>query len=240
MKKTLSIILAVAMICSFAIFASANPGQNPNQNPGSPSVTAGALTITVTGGGNNLVIDATFGGETVRVPRLGNGTWTQTSQIVFAKSFTVLSVVINVQGNSLKGFTATVVYACEDVFCSNECADCACGEYYGCASGDDCFFKKGLKEACAPCVPADCILDCECACEGVACDKNLCACECECITEQGGDAPFLCPTCSGNGNVCLTEAHENCFNTKKNSPHPFCFCPCNSGTVCPVEDCKKC
>ena len=129
MKKLISLAIIVAMLFMLSITALANPGQNPNQNPGSPQAEAGGVTITVTGGGNNLVILAICNdtGNSVIVPRTGNGTFTQT----FAAHG--YEGIIQVQGNSLRSVTITKTpYVCEDIcedcgVCTN-CGECECGE----------------------------------------------------------------------------------------------------------------
>lgn len=114
MKKTIITIAALIMVFALAIPVLANPGQNPNRNPGSPEMISGSYTVRVTGGGNNLVIDILRDGVVVypRVPRAGNGTFSQT--------FTTTSghvIFIQVQGNSLRNATVTapepVVYIVE-------------------------------------------------------------------------------------------------------------------------------
>lgn len=94
----------IVLVFALAVPVFANPGQNPNRNPGSPEVTVGEYTVRVTGGGNNLVIDILRDGAVVygRVSRAGNGTFSQT--------FTTTSgneIFIQVQGNSLRNFTVT-------------------------------------------------------------------------------------------------------------------------------------
>jgi len=98
MKKIRFLALTLVAILAMGAVVMANPGQNPNQNPGGPEMDLGAVTITVTGGGNNLVIRAIHNetGATVIVPRAGNGTWTQSFTV-----FTFYDVTIWVQGNSL-------------------------------------------------------------------------------------------------------------------------------------------
>ena len=101
MKKFVSMVLVLAMMLAMSVSVMANPGQNPNQNPGGPQMTIGNVTVTVTGGGNNLVILATnnLTGEALSVPREGNGTFNQNLD-VFGHTFT-----IHVQGNSLRRIT---------------------------------------------------------------------------------------------------------------------------------------
>jgi len=122
MKRFISILVIIAMVFTMTATVFANPGQNPNKNPGSPSVSQDGVTITVTGGGNNLVILAidNVTGESVVIPRAGNGT--------FSQSFEVFgyAVDIQVQGNSLKGFTAEELpcecsysYVVTDPTCTN-------------------------------------------------------------------------------------------------------------------------
>jgi hypothetical protein len=140
-KKILSVVLAIAMVFALAAPVLANPGQNPNQNPGAPTVTAGDILVTATGGGNNLVLTATnlVTGEVVVIPRSGNGTFTQTSWV-----FDYFEVVIQVQGNSLRNVTVTdhtptplpvpeCVQGCDPALCpahnaGEECV-CACDCY---------------------------------------------------------------------------------------------------------------
>jgi hypothetical protein len=102
-KKLLTFTLTIVIILSLTTIAFASPGQNPNQNPGSPEQVVGGVTVTVTGGGNNLVIRAIDNatGESVVIPRAGNGT--------FSQSFEVFGyyVSIQVQGNSLRSVEAT-------------------------------------------------------------------------------------------------------------------------------------
>ena len=152
LKRALVFTVVVAVIATIGVAALANPGQNPNMRPYGPEVTNGGLTITVTGGGNNLVIRAIYNGVTQDVPRTGQGTWSQVSTITFAQFNTIFTVTINVQGNSLRGFTVTDKYVCVDVWCQNECADCACGRNYGCGN-DTCRFNRDRVD---PCLPCDC------------------------------------------------------------------------------------
>lgn len=102
MKKAIALLLTLALVIALPVAALGNPGQNPNRNPGSPQTQVATITITVTGGGNNLVIRAiNANGETVIIPRAGNGTWTQTGE-AFGYTF-----IIRVQGNSLREVTIT-------------------------------------------------------------------------------------------------------------------------------------
>jgi len=97
-KKFVAICLTLILVLSLPVVALADPGQNPNQNPGAPEMTVGDYTVRVTGGGSNLRIDILREGEIVypSVQRYGQGTFTQ--------SFTTTSgkvLLIQVQGNSL-------------------------------------------------------------------------------------------------------------------------------------------
>lgn len=131
MKKFLTILLAVAFVFGMAMPAMANPGQNPNQNPGSPELASEGITITVTGGGNNLVIRAICNatGAVEIIPRAGNGTFTQTF-IVFG-----YDVTIQVRGNSLVSATSTRIHVCVPT-CDLNCDKCEPCEGY-CADCDD-------------------------------------------------------------------------------------------------------
>lgn len=102
MKKFVTIILALVLAFALSVAAFANPGQNPNRNPGSPEVQVATITITATGGGNNLILRAINADGVVQIiPRQGNGTFTQTFE-AFGYSGT-----IRVQGNSLREVTIT-------------------------------------------------------------------------------------------------------------------------------------
>ena len=109
-KRIASFALTLVMVLTAVSVVAANPGQNPNQNPGGPEVNTSGVTITVTGGGNNLTIRAIYDatGEVVVVPRTGNGTFTQTFE-VFDRVIT-----INVQGNSLVGLNVAPTPEFED------------------------------------------------------------------------------------------------------------------------------
>jgi len=126
-KRIFSLALVVVFLLSVTLFATANPGQNPNQNPGVAEKTISGVTVSVTGGGNNLVILARCNetGASMIIPRAGNGTFAQTFEAFGYE------VSIRVQGNSLVNSTATLIYVpyvCED-FCENECGACLnCGE----------------------------------------------------------------------------------------------------------------
>lgn len=136
MKKLFSVVLVLCLMFVLAVPAMANPGQNPNQNPGSPAINIAQtnLRITVTGGGNNLVIraiDLTGENADVIIPRAGNGTFNQ--------AFDVFGYTgrIFVQGNSLlRVDIASVPYVCANI-CDGcdvclDCGECECeGEYYG-------------------------------------------------------------------------------------------------------------
>ncbi|MCL2854096.1 MAG: hypothetical protein FWE21_00595 [Defluviitaleaceae bacterium] len=97
MRRFLTLLATVALTFGVATTALANPGQNPNQNPGSYEKGTGGVTVTVTGGGNNLVIRAICNDsdDYIIVPRAGNGTFSQTFE-----AFGHI-VTIRVQGNSL-------------------------------------------------------------------------------------------------------------------------------------------
>jgi len=122
MKKFISILVALTMVLAMTTVAFASPGQNPNQNPGSPQKEVAGVTITVTGGGNNLVIRAIDNatGDSVVIPRAGNGTFNQSFEVFGYE------VAIQVQGNSLKNATATVI-ACDCYFVP-EVTDPTCHE----------------------------------------------------------------------------------------------------------------
>jgi len=81
MKKLVAVVLVLVLTLGLTTMAFANSsGQNPNRNPGSPEMNVGGLTITVTGGGNNLQIRAILNADptqSVVVPRTGNGTFNQ-------------------------------------------------------------------------------------------------------------------------------------------------------------------
>lgn len=138
MKKIIFIALVITMVFAMAIPAMANPGQNPNKNPGAPEVVEGGVTISVTGGGNNLVIRATCNttGESVVIPRAGNGTFNQSFE-AFG-----YDVNIQVQGNSLKTATANAIapppHVCNFTASSVTAPTCHTGGFttYSCACGE--------------------------------------------------------------------------------------------------------
>lgn len=102
MKKFVAVALVLVMTLGLTSLVFANPGQNPNRNPGAPEVQVATITITATGGGNNLVLRAINADGAVQIiPRAGNGTFTQTFA-AFGYTGT-----IRVQGNSLREVTIT-------------------------------------------------------------------------------------------------------------------------------------
>lgn len=134
MKKLVAVALVLVLTFGLTSMAFASQsGQNPNQNPGSPSINAGGLTITVTGGGNNLQIRAILNADpsqSVIVARQGNGTF---NQPVAAFGYVYH---IWVQGNSLVRSELVSApqppYVCEDIcegcnVCLN-CYECECVE----------------------------------------------------------------------------------------------------------------
>jgi len=101
MKKFIAFAMVLTMVFALAIPAMANPGQNPNKNPGSPEATVAGVRVTLTGGGNNMAILAicTETGAQENIKRAGNGTFNQSFE-VFG-----YAVAIQVQGNSLRNVT---------------------------------------------------------------------------------------------------------------------------------------
>jgi len=126
MAISLAIIFTIVLIAMVGT-TYGNPGQNPNQNPGSPEQAVGGVTVTVTGGGNNLVIRAICNatGESIIIPRAGNGTF---GQVFEAFGY---EVGIQVRGNSL----VDVWYTSEDNGNGN---DDYCDDYCDC---DDCKYE---------------------------------------------------------------------------------------------------
>jgi ferredoxin len=128
MKKFISLAVAVAMAFTMSVAIVANPGQNPNQNPGTANKAIEGVTVSLTGGGNNMVISVRDNatGATTTVARAGNGTFNQSFE-AFGHA-----ISIQVQGNSLRAITATRLYVCEDIcedcgVCTN-CYECECVE----------------------------------------------------------------------------------------------------------------
>ena len=136
MKKLIALTMIIAMVFAMAIPVMANPGQNPNQNPGKPEMADGEITITVTGGGNNLVILAILNknGLAHPIPRAGNGTFTQT----FTAFDNHYAGTIQVQGNSLKHVEVTKLpceyddwYTVKEATCTEEGLErCDCKNKY--------------------------------------------------------------------------------------------------------------
>jgi hypothetical protein len=132
-KRVFALVLTAVMVLTTAVVVMANPangrqtaaGQNPNQNPGGPTMTTECegYTVTVTGGGNNLMLRVIrlADGHVYVVPRAGNGTFSQT---FVATSGT--EIFIRVQGNSLLNYNVTAPY----IPCINGCdpADCPTNE----------------------------------------------------------------------------------------------------------------
>lgn len=139
MKRFLTLAVILAVVFTFAIPVMAMPnnplgnpgpsGQNPNQNPWGAEaefdfedvVEVPGLRITVTGGGNNLRIEAICleTGAKEIILRQGNGTFTQTSEVTVG-GFTY-EVGLSIQGNSLRTSAANHVCQWE---CANAAPDC--------------------------------------------------------------------------------------------------------------------
>jgi len=127
MKKLLVCVLIIALSLSLGVAALANPGQNPNFNPGAEIMTVntsiGPVVVEVTGGGNNLVMEVTWPGDSVTigrgngfdVVRAGNGTFVQPVTIA-VDGVVYYTIAIRVQGNSLVGVNTAVDGGFDDVF----------------------------------------------------------------------------------------------------------------------------
>ncbi|MCL2855493.1 MAG: hypothetical protein FWE21_07735 [Defluviitaleaceae bacterium] len=98
MRRFLAFSLSLVLTLSMVVIISANPNNVA-------TLTDGNITVTVSGGGANIVIRAYLDGEFLQVvPRGGSGNFTQTSTLESGHI-----VRIAVQGNSLR--TLTVLYA---------------------------------------------------------------------------------------------------------------------------------
>jgi len=116
-KKTLAFLLALAMLFSMTTVAFANPGQNPNQNPGGPRLVIDNVLVELVGGGNNM----RFYVDGELQVRAGNGTFIQLVTI------NGIDYAVQVRGNSLVGYERlTPPYECQ-----NLCPDC--GECFDCS-----------------------------------------------------------------------------------------------------------
>jgi len=96
MKKFIALLVTIAMVFTMTATAFANPGQNPNKNPGSPQEVIGGVTITLTGGGNNMVIQAKCNvtGAVETIQRAGNGTFNQSFEVVNFVTYYLINVLI--------------------------------------------------------------------------------------------------------------------------------------------------
>jgi len=186
MKKLLAILLTLSLTFGMASVVFANPGNNPNQNPGGPQLTTTCgVEVNVIGGGNNLRFEVYFNGQRVEVTRNGNGTFEQRIDVSEDHY-----VIVYVQGNSLvkdKYNSVTPLLTCVR---GCDPADCPVGEYEHCVCDCDC-----LPVCLEGCSPAGC----------PAADYDHCVCDCDCVINpwtgsvpvQGGNNGIIVVTVDG-------------------------------------------